>query len=64
MESASREFKGMVKALHKAGIQVVLDVVYNHTGEMNDELPNLCSMRGIDNKTYYMTAGALSTCKC
>ena len=52
---ASREFKEMVKALHKAGIQVVLDVVYNHTGEMNDELPNLCSMRGIDNKTYYMT---------
>ena len=53
--TASREFKEMVKACHKAGIQVVLDVVYNHTGEMNDELPNLCSMRGIDNKTYYMT---------
>ena len=52
---ASREFKEMVKALHAAGIQVILDVVYNHTGEMNDELPNLCSMRGIDNKTYYMT---------
>jgi isoamylase len=53
--SAAREFKEMVKALHAAGIQVILDVVYNHTGEMNDELPNLVSMRGIDNKTYYMT---------
>lgn len=52
---ASREFKEMVRALHAAGIQVILDVVYNHTGEMNDELPNTCSMRGIDNKTYYMT---------
>lgn len=53
--SAGREFKEMVRALHEAGIKVILDVVYNHTGEMNDELPNVVSMRGLDNKTYYMT---------
>lgn len=47
-----REFKQMVKALHKAGIEVILDVVYNHTGEGNHCGPML-SLRGIDNKTYY-----------
>ncbi|BAU12063.1 glycogen debranching protein GlgX [Leptolyngbya sp. NIES-3755] len=47
-----REFKEMVKALHKAGIEVILDVVYNHTGEGNHAGPML-SLRGIDNKTYY-----------
>ncbi len=46
------EFKDMVKALHKAGIEVILDVVYNHTGEGNHLGPTL-SMRGIDNVTYY-----------
>ncbi|MFP5503702.1 MAG: glycogen debranching protein GlgX [Candidatus Sericytochromatia bacterium] len=46
------EFKEMVKALHKAGIEVILDVVYNHTGEGNRLGPTL-SFRGIDNPTYY-----------
>ena len=46
------EFKGMVKALHKAGIEVILDVVYNHTCEGNERGPSL-SMKGIDNTTYY-----------
>jgi isoamylase len=47
-----REFKGMVKALHAAGIEVILDVVYNHTAEGNHLGPTL-SLRGIDNLTYY-----------
>ncbi|GAB3332378.1 glycogen debranching protein GlgX [Larkinella ripae] len=47
-----REFKEMVKALHKAGIEVVLDVVYNHTAEGNQHGPTL-SFRGIDNPAYY-----------
>ncbi|MEW6491391.1 MAG: glycogen debranching protein GlgX [Cyanobacteriota bacterium] len=47
-----REFKEMVKALHFAGIEVILDVVYNHTGEGNHLGPTL-SLRGIDNATYY-----------
>jgi isoamylase len=47
-----REFKEMVKALHRAGIEVILDVVYNHTGEGNHLGPTL-SMRGIDNANYY-----------
>ncbi|TML49441.1 MAG: glycogen debranching protein GlgX [Actinobacteria bacterium] len=47
-----REFKGMVKALHRAGIEVILDVVYNHTGEGNHLGPTL-SFRGIDNASYY-----------
>lgn len=46
------EFKNMVKALHKAGIEVILDVVYNHTGEGNHMGPTL-SFRGIDNASYY-----------
>ena len=46
------EFKEMVKALHKAGIEVILDVVYNHTSEGNELGPTL-SFRGIDNPTYY-----------
>ncbi|MFC1893286.1 glycogen debranching protein GlgX [Chloroflexota bacterium] len=46
------EFKEMVKALHKAGIEVILDVVYNHTPEGNELGPTL-SFRGIDNPTYY-----------
>ncbi|MGA0558202.1 glycogen debranching protein GlgX [Larkinella sp. VNQ87] len=49
---AVREFKEMVKALHKAGIEVVLDVVYNHTAEGNQHGPTL-SFRGIDNPAYY-----------
>ncbi|WP_298733618.1 glycogen debranching protein GlgX [uncultured Chitinophaga sp.] len=47
-----KEFKEMVKALHKAGIEVILDVVYNHTGEGNHLGPTL-SFRGIDNAAYY-----------
>ncbi|GAA2991013.1 glycogen operon protein [Microbacterium terrae] len=47
-----QEFKGMVKALHAAGIEVILDVVYNHTAEGNGLGPTL-SMRGIDNAAYY-----------
>ncbi|GAA0601620.1 glycogen debranching protein GlgX [Kutzneria viridogrisea] len=47
-----QEFKSMVRALHEAGIEVILDVVYNHTGEGNHLGPTL-SMRGIDNGAYY-----------
>ena len=46
------EFKSMVKTLHSAGIEIILDVVYNHTGEGNHLGPTL-SLRGIDNKAYY-----------
>jgi isoamylase len=47
-----REFKGMVKALHRAGIEVILDVVYNHTAEGNHLGPML-AFKGIDNLAYY-----------
>ena len=47
-----REFKTMVRALHAAGIEVILDVVYNHTAEGNHLGPTL-SLRGIDNASYY-----------
>jgi isoamylase len=47
-----REFKGMVKALHRAGIEVILDVVYNHTPEGNHRGPML-AFRGVDNRSYY-----------
>jgi glycogen operon protein len=47
-----REFKGMVKALHRAGIEVILDVVYNHTAEGNHLGPML-AFRGVDNASYY-----------
>jgi len=46
------EFKSMVKAYHRAGIEVILDVVYNHTAEGNNRGPML-SFKGIDNKAYY-----------
>ncbi len=46
------EFKSMVKALHAAGLEVILDVVYNHTAEGNHMGPTL-SMKGIDNESYY-----------
>jgi isoamylase len=46
------EFKDMVKALHRAGIEVILDVVYNHTAEGNERGPTLC-FRGLDNALYY-----------
>ena len=47
-----QEFKAMVRSLHEAGIEVILDVVYNHTAEGNHLGPTL-SMRGIDNSAYY-----------
>ena len=46
------EFKSMVRALHSAGIEVILNVVYNHTGEGDHRGPTLC-FRGIDNEAYY-----------
>jgi isoamylase len=49
-----QEFKAMVRALHEADIEVILDVVYNHTAEGNHMGPTL-SMRGIDNAAYYRT---------
>jgi len=47
------EFRDMVKALHRAGIEVILDVVYNHTAEGNQDGPTLC-FRGIENEIYYI----------
>ncbi len=47
------EFRDMVKALHRAGIEVILDVVFNHTAEGNHQGPTL-SFRGLDNSTYYI----------
>jgi glycogen operon protein len=46
------EFKSMVRTLHRAGLEVILDVVYNHTGEGNQMGPTL-SLRGVDNQLYY-----------
>jgi len=51
-----REFKAMVRALHRAGLEVILDVVYNHTGEGDHRGPTLC-FRGIDNEAYYRLLG-------
>ncbi|MBS1662739.1 MAG: glycogen debranching protein GlgX, partial [Bacteroidetes bacterium] len=50
-----QEFKKMVRELHKAGIEVILDVVYNHTAEGSEMGPTLC-FRGIDNSEYYRLA--------
>lgn len=47
------EFRDLVKALHRAGIEVILDVVFNHTAETDEYGPTL-SLRGIDNSTYYL----------
>jgi isoamylase len=47
------EFRDMVKALHRAGIEVILDVVYNHTAEGNADGPTIC-FRGLANATYYI----------
>ncbi|NEP05904.1 MAG: glycogen debranching enzyme, partial [Okeania sp. SIO4D6] len=47
------EFRDMVKALHKAGIEVILDVVFNHTAEGNENGPTV-SFRGLENSTYYI----------
>ena len=54
------EFRDMVKALHRAGIEVILDVVFNHTAEGDHRGPTLC-FRGLDNRTYYiLEAGPLA----
>jgi len=50
---AVREFKGMVKALHEAGIEVILDIVFNHTAEGDERGATFC-WRGLDNPTYYL----------
>ncbi len=50
--TALREFKEMVARLHDAGLEVILDVVYNHTAEGNERGPTL-SFKGIDNASYY-----------
>ncbi len=50
------EFKTLVRELHKAGIEVIMDVVYNHTGEGNERGPTLC-LKGVDNPTYYRLTG-------
>ena len=50
------EFRDMVKALHRAGIEVILDVVFNHTAEGDHRGPTV-SFRGIDNQTYYILEG-------
>ena len=50
------EFKTLVRELHKAGIEVILDVVFNHTAEGNEMGPMLC-FRGVDNPTYYCLTG-------
>jgi glycogen operon protein len=52
-EGATRSFKAMVRALHEAGIEVILDIVFNHTGEGDEHGPT-CSFRGLDNETYYL----------
>ncbi|MEC5319149.1 glycogen debranching protein GlgX [Brenneria populi subsp. brevivirga] len=51
-EDALNEFRGAVKALHRAGIEVILDVVFNHSAELDAAGPTL-SLRGIDNRSYY-----------
>lgn len=68
-----REFKAMVKALHKAGIEVILDVVFNHTAEGGADGP-VYNFRGIDNTIYYLLdsqtreylnfSGCGNTCNC
>ena len=50
---AVREFKGMVKAFHEAGLEVILDIVFNHTGEGDERGATFC-WRGLDNPTYYL----------
>lgn len=50
------EFKTLVRELHRAGIKVILDVVYNHTGEGNEMGPMMC-FRGVDNLSYYSLTG-------
>jgi len=53
------EFRDMVKALHRAGIEVILDVVFNHTAEGDDHGPTLC-FRGFEDRAYYLLEGPQS----
>lgn len=72
-EAALNEFRDMVKALHRAGIEVILDIVYNHTAEGGADGPTTC-FRGIDNTIYYLLdpwtraylnfSGCGNTCNC
>ncbi len=55
-QGAVDEFRDMVKACHRAGIEVLLDVVFNHTAEGDERGPTLC-FRGLDNPTYYLLEG-------
>ena len=52
-QAVTREFKDMVKALHAAGLEVILDVVYNHTAEQGGHEGATFSLRGLDNRAYY-----------
>ena len=52
--NAAAEFRDMVRTLHDAGLEVIMDVAYNHTGEADHRGPSLC-FRGLDNRTYYRT---------
>lgn len=73
LEAPLREFRDMVKALHRAGIEVILDIVYNHTAEGGSDGPTT-SFRGIDNTIYYLLdpwtrsylnySGCGNTCNC
>jgi len=56
-DRAVDEFRQMVRALHEAGIEVILDVVFNHTAEGNQQGPTF-SLKGLDNPSYYLTIGA------
>lgn len=56
VSAALNEFRDAVKALHGAGIEVILDIVLNHTAEIDEEGPTI-SMRGIDNRSYYWIQG-------
>jgi isoamylase len=53
-EETANEFRTMVRALHRGGIEVILDVVFNHTGEGSGRNADATSMRGLDNSIYYM----------
>ena len=51
--AAADEFRDLVKALHRAGLEVILDVVYNHTAEVGADGPTFC-FRGLANDEYYL----------
>lgn len=60
LEELKNEFRDMVEALHQAGIEVILDVVFNHTTEVDDTGPTY-SFRGIDNSNYYLLSQDMTT---